>query len=51
MKNTISVMNSLGGINSRSDEVENQIINLDDKVEENSQKGKEKEKRLKRTRG
>ena len=37
VKNTISVMNSLGGINSRSDEVENQIINLDDKVEENTQ--------------
>ena len=42
MKNTVE------GIKSRLDEPDDQISNLEDKVERNSQKEQEKEKRLKK---
>ena len=46
MKNTISELNNTAeGIKSRLDEEEDQIIELEDKVEKNTQNEQEKEKR------
>ena len=39
------INNTLGGINSRLDEAENQICDLEDKAEENTQAGQQKEKK------
>ena len=49
MKNTISDMeNTVEGIKSRLDEAEGWINELEDKVEKNTQKDQEKEKRLRK---
>ena len=46
IKNAIlEINNTLGGINSRLDEAENQICDLEDKAEENTQAGQQKEKK------
>ena len=47
MKNTIcDITNTLEGINRRLDEAEDQISNLEDKVEKNTQAEKQKGKRI-----
>ena len=49
MKTTISELKNTGeGIKSRLDEAEDQISKLQEKVEKNTQKEQEKEKRLRK---
>ena len=51
MKNTLTEMNTLQGINSRADEAEDQIRDLEDKEVENTQSEQQRKKReFKKTR-